>query len=114
MPKSERRTKRKELREVSQTQRERHFDFNKLDFGKIISREAVWTLTGTGPFRAHLKKINKADASRCRFCGSADETSEHLTTSCDRIKTRLGADCDAATLEKTITEIFKELMRRSH
>ena len=113
LPKDERRIKRKELREERRTQRDRHFDFNDLNFGKITSREAVWTLTGTGPFRSHLKRIGKAESSDCRFCGHTDETGEHLITCCDQLNFRLDANSDVKALEKTTKLLFKELKRRS-
>ena len=46
----------------------------------------LWCLTGTGPFKDFLYKIEKVNDKNCRYCGGADETPTHLAYECNRFE----------------------------
>ncbi|XP_036341513.1 uncharacterized protein LOC118750890 [Rhagoletis pomonella] len=66
-----------------------------------LSREGLRTITGylTGhcKLRYHLNKMGLSVETDCRFCGLAEETSEHILCDCPRIMNsrlmHLGNDC---------------------
>ena len=42
-------------------------------------------LTGHGPFKSHLKKMNLIPDATCRFCNLDDETAEHILCECEAL-----------------------------
>jgi hypothetical protein len=47
-------------------------------------RYTLWCLTGTGPFKSFLFKINRALDDNCRYCYYEIETAQHLLYECNK------------------------------
>ena len=110
LPPPERRASRIEAKREALDHRTTFFNLENSMLERLQTKEAIWCLTGAGPFKAFLHKCGLADDSACRFCGLADETSEHLLYACEILN--LNFSSQSNTLDLTSKILIKELIRR--
>lgn len=103
----------KQLREESRRESRSFYAFVNLIFGSLVTRAAIWCLTGTGPFKFHLNRIGKTEDLDCRFCGQSDETSEHLLFECTALNLGINLSTDTRTFEIKASRLIEELRRRA-
>ena len=80
-----------------------------LNTDTITHRFTIWCLTDTGPFRAFLYKIGKAENPNCRYCATDNETPTHLLLTCPRF-----SHIDPAKFEDKCIHIVKTLFIDEH
>ena len=72
----------------------------------------MWCVTGVGPFRDHLKLIDKSSDSICRYCKINVEASTHLLYECKNcLENRLERNFTIEDLESKSTALIKKLIR---
>ena len=112
LPREERTAKREELRRGWRSGQETHYQLSeKFDTGQIKSKETVWCLTETGPFKRFLKKIGKADDEGCRRCGGAVESAQHLLFECERSRpeSKLSDTYDTREFEAKCIQLVRSM-----
>ena len=60
--------------------------FNLSEIGQLKNRAAIWFITGHGPFRYHLAKLDRSRVAVCRFCLRRLEDAGHLMRDCEEIE----------------------------